>query len=397
MTQTQIADILYESANETKQHLLEIVHFSDFDQQAFISILATLTKVGRTLPLSEYTFSLSEKLINYSFDIHSEDDYILFKNQYITILNTIIYETILFRKRYCIIQRNDPIPGLASHIITNLGQIALCLKEGYIPVIDMQFSENMFSTLNQNHTQNAWELFFQQPCSGTSLYDALSSDTCIRKDGIPSFMPNYSMDCLSNPHLLQFWKDVMKQYMPFSDTLTQLMQSTINDLPIAKQRTLGILCRGTDYLSLRPYNHPCQPDYHDIPEEALRVMKQYNCDYCYLATEDEEILAYFSKILGDKLLTSQKIYFSHEQENILSNVYKSDSTQLYNKNAEYLTSLYILSKCNCLLAGRTSGLIVTLLLNQTSYDHLHIWNEGKYGIDDTNTLQSVFVAPATET
>nr|MBQ8252758.1 hypothetical protein [Lachnospiraceae bacterium] len=396
MNQCEIAEILYESAKDTKQHIIQLNSATSFSADEFLHILESLVKIYHSLSLDKKILHLTEEFMNSRFDTQSETDVQLFQKQYLNILNHIIYESISYRKKYCIIQRNDPIPGLASHIITNLGQISLCLQEGYIPVIDMQFSNNMFSALSKESTENPWELFFKQPLPGTSVTAALSSHACAKKDGIPKFMPNYSMDCLSNPHLLDFWKNSMQQYMPFSDNLNNLIQSTLNDLPFENSKILGVLCRGTDYLSLRPYNHPCQPDCREIIDEATKIMERYQCEYCYLATEDEEIRRRFSESLGNKLITSQKMYFAHDQRAILSSVYGNDLSQLYNKNAEYLVSLYLLSQCNCLLSGRTSGLIVSLLLNQTPYEYIRIWNQGKYGIDDVATLQSLSIAPITK-
>ena len=43
----------------------------------------------------------------------------------------------------------------------------------------------------------------------------------------------------------------------------------------------------------------------------------------------------------------------------------------------YVLSVYILSKCRALAAGRTSGAIGALVMSE-GYEHTFFWNEGMY-------------------
>lgn len=52
----------------------------------------------------------------------------------------------------------------------------------------------------------------------------------------------------------------MKEYMPISDTLNDRVQECLGRLPFDNgEKVLGVLCRGTGYTNIRPYNHPIQP------------------------------------------------------------------------------------------------------------------------------------------
>lgn len=87
---------------------------------------------------------------------------------------------------------------------------------------------------------------------------------------------------------------------------------------------VGVLVRETDYVSKRPFNHPVQPDASELIQKA--------------------------------------------------------------KAEEYLIALYLLARCNCLIGGRTSGIVVSYLLA----DHLEdffVWNKGKYGIDHEEMVE----------
>ena len=396
MKQLELADTLFDSVQEIKKHFIEHSTqpetITPADLYTYVDILRKIKHICDILPLSPGISTDLETIVSTAGTMDSEEKKAHFMNYCIAVLNRILKETMVYRGKYCIIQRNDPVPGLASHMITNLGQIVSCMEQGYLPWIDMQYSKNMFSILSKNQTINAWELFFKQPfeASDFSYEQALISAKPL--DGIPAFMPYYSMDCFTNDLLMNFWRSVMKQYMPFSTELENTIQRTMQQFPFGRERILGILCRGTDYVTLRPYNHPAQPDCRQIIEQAKDVMQQYHCNYCYLATEDQTILEKFREAFGDRLLVSQSIYFPGNCDTLLSQMYKNAPEQLYAKNAEYLTSLFLLAQCNCLLAGRTSGTVITLLFKQKKYDYLHVWNQGKYGIDDEGTLHNMIIA-----
>ena len=97
--------------------------------------------------------------------------------------------------------------------------------------------------------------------------------------------------------------------MPFSDTMQAAVKAVYQEFPFEEKKILGVLCRGTDYMTLRPHNHPVQPSADIVINKAKAIMREFRCDYCYLATEDESILSAFRKAFGDHLLVSQNIYF----------------------------------------------------------------------------------------
>lgn len=309
----------------------------------------------------------------------------LFITKFVSVLNSILINTIKFRKKYCIIRRNDAVPGLASHIITNLGQIVVSLNSGYIPIIDTTNANNIFTVVSQMHTVNAWELYFMQPLSA-GLEAVNAADEVKLLDGIPSFMPTYHMDCLLNPNLISFWRNIMKKYMPFSPELQAKAEGCLKRLPFhSEAKVLGILCRGTDYTNIRPYNHPVQPSVNAVLAKADEFMHIYQCDYCYLATEDQEILNTFQNRFPGKLLTTQEIYYDAGLTDTINQTNLAKHIDIHQKNMEYLTALILLSKCQYFIGGRTSGTVVSLLLSD-GFEKTHIWNCGRYGIDDCFTL-----------
>ena len=64
---------------------------------------------------------------------------------------------------------------------------------------------------------------------------------------------------------------------------------------------------------------------------------------------------------------------------LVTQKYKFDREQdAYYKGEEYLTEMYILSRCNCLLSGRVGILAVALPMNNQNYEHVYTFDLGLY-------------------
>lgn len=143
-------------------------------------------------------------------------------------------------------------------------------------------------------------------------------------------------------------------------------------------KILGVLFRRTDYTNIRPYNHPVQPSVDAVLTKADEFMRIYQCDYCYLATEEQEILNTFQNRFPGKLLTTQEIYYDTGLTDTINQTNLTRHIDIHQKNMEYLTALILLSKCQYFIGGRTSGTVVSLLLSD-GFEKTHIWNCGRYG------------------
>lgn len=393
MTQREIADELFHAGKEVKKFFLtEIAKPQPTSPKngttylQYIQLLDNLNVMYHSLDIGDEDISKTDVLINSARQLFSSKDE-AFITEYLSALDSILINTLHFLGNICLIRRSDPVPGLASHIITNLGQIVASINSGHLPIIDTVYTDNMFSELSHLRSVNAWELYFSQPC-GLTLQDVPPEKEVTVLDSIPAFMPNYNMDCLMNPGLMTFWRNVMRKYMPFSPKLRAILEDSLKHLPFhTDSKVLGVLCRGTDYTMIRPHNHPVQPSPEMVLAKSLSYMEKYQCNYCYLATEDEGILQTFRHSLKDRLLTTQEIYYSSGLKDTINQANHNLSIDLHQKNTEYLTALFLLSQCQYFIGGRTSGTVVSLLLSE-GFDEICIWDLGRYGIDDTYTLRS---------
>lgn len=171
MTREEIANELFNAGKEIKQCFFNEIALSQTGNTDILSVypqymhmLSKLNIMYHSLDTKTDDFDLRisrlENSLSHLAPCDAESSFI---DEYASILNEMLLNTIKYQNKYCLIRRNDPIPGLASHIITNLGQIVTSLNNGYIPLIDTVNANNVFTGLSKNYNINAWELYFKQP------------------------------------------------------------------------------------------------------------------------------------------------------------------------------------------------------------------------------------------
>lgn len=290
------------------------------------------------------------------------------------------------QNKYLIIKReckNAPL-GLFAFYITNIAWIDYALRNDYIPVIDMKNYENTFHRKDEVGKINTWEYYFKQPC-GVSLDEALSSKN-VRYvwNDIPEFHPNESLDFLYNQTIVDYYRNIASKYLLFNDDIQEYLDEMrirfINDNVLKGQRVLGVLARGTDYTKLKPYFHPIQPSVDEIIAKVNLYRKKYDCSKIYVATEDAKILEKLRQEYGNDLLfTNQKrIYDTDTYLN-----YNNEFTQRtpMERGLDNLLSIYLLSLCNGIVAGRTSGTVGAFIM-QKGFEFKYVFSIGRYGVED---------------
>lgn len=284
--------------------------------------------------------------------------------------------------KYGVIQRPACNVGLFSYFITILGGINLCLERNLLPVIDMYTCDNIFQ--KNNKKLNSWELFFEQPAN-INLEDINEEIQIIDCNEIPNEKrPNLTMNFITNEKALNYWRKLCKKYIKLNKKTNEYIIKCQNEYFSNNQesQTVGVLCRGTDYVNIKPYLHPVQPDVDKMIWKVRKVMSDYNCKYVFLATEDIEIYNRFTHEFTTALITPNVYRYSNTGKYYLEEIErKKSNTDIEKKGLDYLSSIYMLSKCKCLVAGRTSGSVSALILSE-GFEYSYMWNLGTYGVDD---------------
>jgi len=271
--------------------------------------------------------------------------------------------------------------GLLFLVLCNLSHIGYALEHGYIPVIDQQNYSNQYLNQENLKFENSWEYYFDQPFK-YSLDDIKNSKNIVLSNKLQ--MPNrkYTIDfnIFEDLRRLNFFRDLFKKYIiPNSKTMDYLITS-YNNIFSGKKNILGILCRGTDYLSKKPGGHPIQPQPEDVIKKAKETMEIYKCDFLYLATEDQDIYETFKFHFKDKLISNNQRRFKQSDfinTDYISQMLNPKNSENYQLGLDYLSSIYNLSKCDCFLGGKTAGTIGVYLMSE-GFTYDYVWDLGFY-------------------
>ena len=275
----------------------------------------------------------------------------------------------------------DRRSGLLWMMLYNLSRIAYAIEKGWIPVVDWQNQSNQYLGNADLHKENAWEYYFEQPCNH-NLISIMHSKNIIQGIGalsVDNLIIDYHIE--TNDEYFSYIKNIFKQHVRFNESTQTYIQNEYKTILKGKDKILGVLCRGTDYTLKKPVGHPVQPEPEKVIKKAKEVMVAKQLDYIYLATEDQNIYELFLEEFGEKLLTNSQDRFTKQEMEKVQYLYQIKHDREKDKyllGLEYLSSLYLLSKCHSFIAGRTRGATGVLLMTD-GFDYQYIWNLGIYG------------------
>ena len=278
--------------------------------------------------------------------------------------------------------------GLFSYVHTTLGNIACAVEKGYIPVVDMKSSPNTYLEPFQVGEKNAWELYFKQPLN-YSLEDVYKcGNYIISPKKAPARYPG-SRGALGmkDKEECDFWSILYKKFIILNENTNKYIDGEYNKLIKSNMRVLGVLCRGTDYTQMKPYGHQIQPQVRDIIKKVREVMKEWQCDYIYLATDEKKTLNIFEENFPDKIITNDRRYYDDFEfdKQLITLISFDRENDKYLQGLEYLSSIVILSRCNCLVSGLCGGSYAAIYMNGGKYEHKYLFDLGLYGINDKTT------------
>lgn len=280
-------------------------------------------------------------------------------------------------KTFYIVRRREVYTGLFSDFIAYVYKTKLALDKGYIPVIDMQTSQNMYLKEEQIGKVNAWEYFFQQP-EGYSLEDTLKAKNVIWGSGYTEELFPY-MDVeylLKKESGFSQYQQIVQKYFVLSVEAQEIVERFYNT-ELKGQKVIGVLCRGTDYTSNKPKGHPIQPDLGQVFGKLDDVMEKYQCTRIFLGTEDKEIYLQFLAKYQDKVVTNRKQFVAYGGENAIGKLIRDNIEDLKAEGMEYLVTIALLAKCDCFVGGHTSGTVGVMLMND-HFEYKYIFNLGVY-------------------
>lgn len=290
-------------------------------------------------------------------------------------------------EKYLIFQRVD-YTGLMTHMFYVMGWVKYSLENGFTLLVDTSVGVNPYLEDNEN----TWELYYQQPMIDESVDNAFVER--IKRNKNYSFAPYYNregltyvkyvprwliksfrpqihfpqnIDFVKDESALKYWEGIYDKYIKLQPEVQKYVDQEYDEILKDSGKVLGVLIRGSGYRKAKPYNHHIQPEMEEVIEKIDEFQENYGWDYIYLATEEEKYEKQLKEIYHGKILTNKREYDEGNSER-----------SRHQAGLEYLSSMYLLSKCDMLIAGLCGGSQAAILMNQHQYSHLYVFDIGKY-------------------
>lgn len=279
---------------------------------------------------------------------------------------------------FYLIRSSGNAPGLMSLYNYVVKHIQYALNNNYIPIIDFKYFSNMYLYPSQIGKVNSWEYWFRQPQEKYSLEEIRKSKNVIIS-GVSSSGYGSRSELLSKEYVGTY-HNIIENYIKFNSATEKYIIQTHRKLfGGGQKRILGVKARGTDYKSLSPRDHCIVPENEELCSIVDDMMESEKYEYLFLATEDEQIYLYFKNRYGDKLIVNQENrYDSNTGNKEIAQIFRKKKVDLKQEGLDYLTSVYLLSKCDSLITPIVGAGAMAILMNGNRYRKLYIIEKGRY-------------------
>lgn len=285
-------------------------------------------------------------------------------------------------KTIYIIRTDDSRTGLMCYFNNILGHIAYALERGWIPVVDMKNYPNTYLAPKLNGKTNSWEYYFEQP--GTiGLDEAYESKNVVLSQckHMHSATPRYLYyDIYKNPEIAATYYSIIACNMSLNPLTMEYMQRQKNKIFPKNEKVVGVVCRGTDLIGY--INHSKQPTVLELCKITERIMAEYKCNYVFVASDEDRNIESFRDYFGrDTILVNDCVRFdSYKKVNdmVLGDIKFNRDNDEFLRGREYLTTVVLLSKCDCLVGSLVGATVGAIGMNQNKYEHVEIYDKGVY-------------------
>ena len=168
-----------------------------------------------------------------------------------------------------------------------------------------------------------------------------------------------------------FFTELDKETIKINAFMSNYLEQELKNLGISsKEKVLGVLYRGTDFISAAGHQNPLSIE--KFITHISEVFEKLKYDKIFLATEVQEVVEKFKHIFGDKVCFVEQERYSQDERRILSSIKSERENDEYLKSVEYLSVLLILSKCDSLIGSHCGGTDIALELGK-EYEYCEIF------------------------
>jgi len=232
--------------------------------------------------------------------------------------------------------------------------------------IDMQNHFSMMMDPNNIGLYNVWDYYFR-PVSNLTLEKIYNEEGVIITKRNKILLDKVQTDI--NPIL--------------SDNICDKIEVEYEN--IKHKKVLGVICRGTDYVSMQPHNHAVPLDEYELIEIIEERIKNLNFTGIYLSTEDEGAYKTLKNHFGSTIYAIDQKRFGKELT-FNKTIIDKNVTDQFGKliqGERYLIATFLLLRCDATLLSPSSA--ATLILKQgTKVNEIH--KKGVWGLFGKNPL-----------
>ncbi len=302
-------------------------------------------------------------------------------------------------KKYCVVRYTAPQMELMAAGIQYIFCYHQLAARGYIPIIDIEYAYSYKQ--GRLGEANIWDMCFKQPITAK---EAAGESYVLAAGELFSYSDDaqISLD-LNNDredHFIHVRKEHFREYYAkakkYTDPIWQVKDELLDELDrevwdkVKGRRVLGVFLRENfsrdviyeDNADKDVYSkHPLLPGV----KETIRIIREELSDWDYelicLSTQYANSLERFKEEFGDKVICIERermdIYapapdnWSMSEKEIYE-VNRARAAEREERIKKYLQELVILSRCNYLIGGASSGMVAALVMNGGKYDDIYI-------------------------
>ena len=303
------------------------------------------------------------------------------------------------KEKYCVVRYTAPTFSVFAAGVQYVFCYYKLLERGYVPLIDIEYAYSYKQGRLGEH--NMWDLCFKQaiPVSEVSKkpYVLATGDLFDYSDD-PKVCYEINRD--AEDHYIHVQKGNYREYYANAKKYIEPIWQVKDELMAEIDGELGIKTKGKKVLgvSLRENftkdvkykteeeksvyeKHPLLPGVKETVEIVKKQLVEWECDFIFLATVYEESIELFKAEFGSKV-----IYIERERMNIdgaKKTNFSMSEEEFYRvdqKNHDYFDKMTIsyvkevvmLSKCDYLMGGASSGMAAALVMNGGAYKDIHV-------------------------
>ncbi len=259
---------------------------------------------------------------------------------------------------YCI-QEQGLGYGFFAEFLSLLHNLVFAEEMGLVPHV-IWGDKHLYYDKEILFTDNVFEYYFE-PVKTECLYH--NNNVCFSTEFQNEYISReYNITAYAtSDDYEQKLKQVIRKYIRLRPELIEEFDDAVESM-LGTKKILGIHHRGTDFKK----EYKCHPIWISVEqgiEQAAKMMSQYKLDGIFLATDDQEILEQYILHFGDKVEYFNDVIRGNSDVSI---AFEETNRKYhhYNLGKEVLRDVYLLSKCECLLSGKSRVSFFANIFNQ---------------------------------